>query len=121
MKWHLGLAVALALLGGPVFADTAKKGGKEEATFGALKAPDAAEARKQAEDWLKSTGKMDAAKFKAIWDADSTLLEKVTATLVLGDADAAKLLAEARDPEAPAPVAVPAILKDPKRPAFYRH
>ena len=41
-------------------------------------------------------------------------------TLGLGDPDAAKLLAEARDPAAPAPKEVPAVLRDAKLPAFFR-
>src|SRR5262249_38725788 len=41
-------------------------------------------------------------------------------TLALGDVTAARLLAEARDPLAPAPTKVPDAVKDEKRPAFYR-
>src|SRR5262249_46829077 len=37
-----------------------------------------------------------------------------------GDATAARLLAEARDANAPAPTEVPAVLKDTKKPAFLR-
>jgi hypothetical protein len=87
MKTSCALFVALALAAGPVLAESPRK---DEASFGALRAPDAAEVR------------------------------KVTATLVLGDADAAKLLADAKDPGASAPTAVPALLKDAKKPAFYR-
>jgi len=84
---------------------------------------DSGEARKQAEAWLKSVGKTDAgslAKFKTIWDGDRAILDKVAATLALGDAQAARLLAEARDDSTPAPVEVPAAVRDAKRPAFYR-
>ncbi|MGL4553134.1 MAG: hypothetical protein ACRC33_18365 [Gemmataceae bacterium] len=122
MTWRWitpALAVTLTVLGHSPGADTKPR--KDEATFGALKSPDAAEVKKQAEAWLASVGKADAAKFKAVWDGDGTLLEKVTATLVMGDADAARLLASARDADAPAPTDVPAALKDAKRPAFYRH
>src|SRR5262249_60443238 len=41
-------------------------------------------------------------------------------TLALGDAAAAKLLAEASDPAAPAPKEVPTLLRDAKLPAYYR-
>jgi hypothetical protein len=44
----------------------------------------------------------------------------VAQTLTLGDAEAAKLLAEARDSSKPAPTTVPDVLKDAKRSAFYR-
>jgi hypothetical protein len=123
MSWRcatLALAAAL-LLSGAVLADKATT--KEESSFGALKAPDAAEARKQAEAWLASVGKNDAAtlaKVKTIWDEDRPLLDKVAATLSLGDASAAKLLGEARNADGPAPTEVPAVLKDKKKPAFYR-
>jgi len=91
-------------------------------SFGNLKSPTVDEARARARDWLVTTGRTpgDAA-FNAIWDSDKTLLDRVTETLVLGDAAAAKLLAEARDPAAPAPKEVPAMLRESKLPAFYRN
>jgi len=116
--WTLALAAAFGLHGLAPGAE-GKPPRKEESSFGALKAPDVTEVRKQAEAWLKSV-KGDEAKFKVVWDGDGTLLEKVTATLVLGDADAAKLLAAARDADAPAPTEVPALIKDAKKPLFYR-
>ena len=103
-------------------ADTGKKPARDAAsTFGSLKA-DAAEARKQAEEWLKAQ-KADAptlARFKTLWEADVPLLEKVVQTLVLGDPAVAKMLDAARNADADAPTAIPAVLKDPKAPAFYR-
>jgi hypothetical protein len=119
MKWYLTLAIALALVGGSVRAEEPKKD-RDEPTFGALKAPTVAEVKTKAEAWLKSTGKADDAKFKAIWEADVTLIEKIANTLALGDPAAAKLLSEARDPAAPAPTEVPALLKDKSKPAFFR-
>jgi hypothetical protein len=123
-RWFPAAALALLLLGSSsAWADTGKKPAKEESSFGALKSADAAEARKQAEAWLKSV-KADAAtlaKFKTVWDADRPLLDKVCSTLALGDADAAKLLADVRDDSAAAPTEIPAVLKDMKKPAFYRN
>jgi len=123
-RWFPAAAVALLLVGSSqAWADTGKKPAKEESSFGALKSADAAEARKHAEAWLKDV-KSDAAtlaKFKTIWDADRPLIDKVSSTLALGDADAAKLLAEARDADVAAPVEVPAAIKDKKKPAFYRN
>jgi len=122
-RWFPAAVAALLLYGGGAAnADTGKKPAKEESSFGALKSPDPAEVRKQAEAWLKSA-KADAtrlAKFKTIWQADRPILDKVAATLALGDATAAKLLTDARDVDAPAPTAVPALLKDKKKSAFYR-
>jgi hypothetical protein len=115
---------AVALCGGPLFAaDADKKATREVASFGTLQAPKVEEARQQAQAWLKSVGKTDAASqqaFAAIWATDRPLLDKVARTLELGDANAAKLLAEARDPAAPAPTSVPALLKDTKLPTFFR-
>jgi hypothetical protein len=116
------LAALLLFGGGAALGDAGKKPAKEEASFGSLRPPDPAEVRRQAEAWLKAA-KADApalAKFKAVWEADHPLLDKVTSTLILGDPTAARLLAEARNADAPAPTEVPAMLKDMKRPAFFR-
>jgi hypothetical protein len=112
---------ALLLCSSAVLADTAKKSGKEDSSFGSLRGPDVTEVQKQAEAWLKSAGKHDAAKVKAIWEADRPLIDKVTQVMVLGDPQAAKLLDEARDADAPAPVDVPKLLKDKTKSAFYRN
>src|SRR5262249_30195634 len=77
---------------------------------------------KQAEAWLKSV-KNDAAtqaKFQTIWQADRPVVDKVSATLTLGDVAAARLLAEARDADTPAPTEVPAGLKDRNKSSFAR-
>jgi len=122
MHWrHVtsGLAAALLL----VSSLPAAPPGKEGSSFSTLRAADPAEARKQADAWLKSVGKTDAATqaaVKKIWEADRPLLDKVSATICLGDAEAAKVLAAARDEDAPAPTEVPAILKDAKKSGFYR-
>lgn len=97
---------------------------KSVVSFGTLKGVPAQEAKKQAHAWLTSTGKTDAktkSAFDAIWSqSDRAVLENVAETLVLGDAEAAKLLSEARDLTRPAPTATPAILKDAKQAPFYR-
>jgi len=118
-------AVAALILfgGGAATADTGKKPAREDSSFGALRTPDPAEVRKQAEAWLKSA-RPDAgtlAKFKALWEADRPVLDRVAATLALGDAAAAKLLEQARDADTPAPTEVPALLKDKGKSAFYRN
>lgn len=124
-NWILLLAIAAPLVGQQAaLGGDAKLKPKEPASFGTLKAVTLESARSQALDWLKGVGKTDATtmeKFEAIWkDGDRGILDLVSATLELGDADAAKLLAEAREPNAVAPTTVPAILKDEKRGAFYR-
>jgi len=123
-RWFPAAVLALLLVGSSqAWADSGKKPSKkEDSSFGALKTADAAEARSRAETWLKSVKADDATlkKFKEIWDSDRPVIDKVSSTLALGDADAAKLLAEARDADAAAPMEVPAAIRDKKRPAFYR-
>lgn len=93
-------------------------------TFGVLKPTAPASAQAQAQAWLKSAGKADTAteqRFQAIWgQSDRLVLDRIADTLELGDATAAQLLADARDPAKPAPQSAPAILKDQSKPAFYR-
>src|SRR5262245_25021889 len=121
--FHSALAVlALPLLAGALFAAD-KPSAKETVVFGALQTTSAESARAQAEAWLKGVGKADDATLKrldAVWASDRTLVDKVADSLALGDADAAKILADARDPAAAAPTEVPAVLRDAKKPAFFR-
>jgi hypothetical protein len=104
-------------------ADADKRAAREIASFGILRSPAPDAVRAQAEAWLKASGKTDDASAKAFndaWQGDRPVLDKVADTLALGDAAAAKLLSEARDPEMPAPTQLPAVLKDAKQPAFFR-
>jgi len=115
---------AIVLCGGSLFAaDPAKKSPREVATFGTLRTPEADAVKAQAQDWLKSAGKTDAAtvkSFDAIWATDRSVLDKVADTFALGNADAAAMLTEARDPDAAAPTDLPDILKDKKQSEFFR-
>ena len=122
-RW-MALTMAALLASSPIArAAEEKKPAKDSASFGALKAADAAEARKQLDAWVASVGKADAAtiaKVNAVWASDRPLLDKVSASIAACDGDAAKLLVEARDDSKPAPVEVPALLKDKTKSAFYR-
>ncbi|HEY7315699.1 MAG TPA: hypothetical protein VH643_40595 [Gemmataceae bacterium] len=128
LRWKTRVSVfslALALIcGAPLLADEAgKKPVKELPSFGVLRAPAVDAARAQAQEWLKTTGKTDAATLKSfdeLWSSDSPLLDKVSGTLTLGDPAAAQLLKEARDPETAAPTVVPNLIKDQKLPVFFR-
>jgi len=118
------LAAAL-LVGGSVWAADADKSDKKvkDLSFGSLKTASTAEAKELAASWLKSAGKTDETKaaFDAIWaDDDTSVLDKVTATLCLGSEPAKKLLAEVRDPKTSAPTEVPGMLKDNKIHPFLR-
>jgi hypothetical protein len=114
------LVIGLLFHVGPAFAiDT-----NSPAPFGTLETATPEAARAQAEAWLRSAGKTDAAtlqKVQVIWQqADRPILDRVADTLALGNAQAARLLTEAADVQAPAPTTVPALLKDARQPAFFR-
>lgn len=96
---------------------------KENFTFGVLQAPSEVQVRVQAANWLKEVGKYDAkrAEFDALWAAkDTSLLDKLAATFSLGDEDAAKILTEAKNASSSAPTALPEVLSNTKKPAFFR-
>jgi len=110
-RWFSALALGALLVGGSSALAEPEKKPKELASFGTLRAPSPDAARSQAQDWLKGVGKTDETTtkaFNAVWDQDRPLLDKVADTLALGDDEARKLLAEASNPAAPAPTAVPA-------------
>jgi hypothetical protein len=97
---------------------------KEIVSFGALEAMSLDAAKVKAQAWLKEVGKTDAdttTKFNAIWSQKGRpVLDLVADTLALGNPAAGSLLVRARDPLAPAPTAVPDLVKDPKQPVFFR-
>src|SRR5262245_29122570 len=114
-RWTLVVAIALAVAG------TARA---QTDAFGRLQPASAAEAKAKAIAWLKGVGKADPATLQrvaAIWKStDRTIVDLVADTLALGDERAAKLLAEVRDPAAPAPTSVPDFLMDAKAKDFFR-
>jgi hypothetical protein len=119
--WLTPLALAVLLMaGGQALAQE----GKRPIGFGVLDAASAETVKTQAEAWLKATGKMDGGmtdQFETIWrQADRPVLDRLADTFGLGNADAAKLMAEARDGSASAPTAIPAVLKDDKQSEFFR-
>jgi hypothetical protein len=120
MKRIASLAtLALVLIGGVALGNE-----KKPAAFGALESMSAETAKAQLAAWLKEVGKSDPAtlqKLDAIWKDDQrAILDRVADSLALGDAVAAQLMAEARDPQAPAPIILPAVFKNEKTSAFYR-
>jgi hypothetical protein len=120
----LALIVAILLLGGDPAAADKKPSGKETPSFASLRAPSADAVRAQALDWLKSVNKADEANlktFETIWtQADRPVLDRLADSLCLGDAEAARILSEARNSTTSAPTEMPALFKDTKRPAFFR-
>jgi hypothetical protein len=125
IRWLSAPALAILILGsGTLRADAEKKTSKDSPSFGTLRSTDRETARNQAEAWLKGVGKADDATmqaFNVIWaDKGRAVLDQVTATLILGDAEARKLLSDVKTASASAPTEVPSFMKDAKLPAFYR-
>jgi hypothetical protein len=97
---------------------------KKPAAFGALESMSADQAKAKLAAWLKEVGQADAAnlqKLDAVWkETQRGILDRVGDSLALGDPTAAKLMAEARDPLAPAPIVLPGVFKNEKTSAFFR-
>jgi len=123
-NWLMALGLCALVLGGrqAVLGDDKTK--KGAATFTVLEgvARDAAQA--QALAWLRQAAQPDAGmvqRFEALWkNADRSALDCLADTFGLANADAARLMAEARDPQSPAPTAVPALFSDKKQSDFLR-
>jgi hypothetical protein len=123
-----GLAVLTAVLLGNISPSQAvekeaasKK--KDFGSFGSLTSPAEVKVRLDSANWLKETGKYETNRqaFDVLWaDVNKSILDKVSGTFILGDAEAAKLIAEAKNPISPAPTTIPAVLTDSKKSAFFR-
>jgi len=125
MRRFTGWVCAALLAACGASADAAERSSlkKENFTFGTLQAPSEVQVRVQAANWLKEAGKYDAkrAEFDALWkNQDKALLDKLAETFILGDAEAARLIAEAKNPLSSAPTALPELLSDTRKPAFFR-
>ena len=122
MRRTAAVALTAALCGGSLIAADVEK--QATPAFGVLAsaAPDAVKA--QALDWMKSVGKTDAVSQKAfdgVWSSDRPVLDKLADTFALGNDEAAKLLADARNPDAAAPLDAPAIVgADSKESPFFK-
>jgi hypothetical protein len=116
---HTALALSLVLVTSGIALAQDKR-----ATFGALESTSPEDAKSKLAAWLKEVGKSDPAtlqKLDTIWkDSSRSILDRAADSFALGDATAAKVINEARDASAPAPVVLPAVFKDEKLSAFYR-
>lgn len=119
VRVRLLAAVLIAGLAVPAYGEE-----QSPASLLMLRSPSLENARMQALDWLTQAGKTDDATrraFDALWQpGDRPILDRVADTLALGDGRAADLLAQARNVNAPAPTAIPALLRDKDQPAFFR-
>src|SRR2546430_9261427 len=70
---------------------------------------------------LRKQAKPHRTTFDAVWSRkDKPVLDRLAATLEMGDKDAAALLKRSRDANALAPTALPEVLADAKRSQFFR-
>jgi len=124
--WLSSLAV-VALLSGSVVQAQDKKVGTDKKPAPIFKAlegmsDEAAEAKALA--WFKTAVNNNADKmklFQNIWkDESTTVLERLAATFEAGDAMAAQLLKNGRDPNASAPKEIAPIFKNDKADRFFR-
>jgi len=114
-KWIAALAITAGSSVAAFAAEpTAKAPDPSLVSFGTLRGLPADEAKAKAESWLTGLGKMDRAKFDAIWAADATVASKTVDSIALGKPEAKAALDDARDITKDAPTAVPAVIKDEK-------
>jgi hypothetical protein len=111
---------ALALANAGFAADTVAPA-KSVYTFGTLRTWSADAAKTRVKAWLEGVGKFDAKAFDAVWADDSRpVFDRTVDALCLGSTEAKAALDAARDPNAPAPAAVPGVLKDAAQDGFFR-
>jgi hypothetical protein len=112
-KWLASTVIAAGTaLTGFAAEPTAKQPDPSLITFGTLRTMPEADAKASAERWLTGLGKMDRAKFDAIWTSEKPTAEKTVASIALGKPEAVAALADARDITKDAPTGVPAVIAD---------
>jgi len=119
----LALTGVLAGFSTPSLADTkpAAPAARPVLGFGSLRAPAREVVQDQARAWLKSVNKFDETSFNKIWaDGERPTLDLVAETFALGNPAVNQLLTDAANPDLPAPVQVPDLIKDTKLPVFFR-
>jgi hypothetical protein len=111
------MGLALLLAGGQAIR-------AQQAGFGTLETVSEASIKAKAAAWLKDAGKSDAAamqQLSGLWSQpDRTITDRLGETFALGNAAAAKLLADARDPQAIPATKVPEVLTDAAQSEFFR-
>ena len=117
-KWIATVAVAAGSVLCASAAEPEKGGAKlpdpSLVSFGTLRAMAPEAAQTKMSGWLTAQGKMDKAKFDAIWASDKTTTEKTLASIALGKPEAQTVLDDARDITKDAPTSVPAVIADEK-------
>jgi tetratricopeptide (TPR) repeat protein len=89
--------------------------------FGTMRATAPLQAKETAVGVLRAADKYDPTAVEAIWaDPSRTVFDKTVDTLLVGSPDMAAAIADAKSPDTPAPVELPAVLKDPKTHPFFK-
>ena len=89
--------------------------------FGTLKAVPEDAAKAKLEPWLRTLDTFDSDRFTSVWaQTDRPVADRVLDLILAARPDAAEALASAGDLFAPAPTALPAVLKDESVPPFAR-
>jgi hypothetical protein len=102
-------------------APAAPPAGKTVYTFGTLRTWTADAAKARTKVWLESVGKFEANSFNTVWaDESRPVFDRTVEALTLGSSEAKAALDNARDPNAPAPSAVPGLFKDATQDNFFR-
>jgi hypothetical protein len=115
---HITAALTILALAGFAAAEPTKV-----YTFSTLKAPTTEAVKAKADIWLKAIKADDASLAKAadIWaQSDRSTLDRLIDVIAVALPESAKILTDARDPAAPAPTELPALLKDSKVEPFVR-
>jgi hypothetical protein len=116
-------SLTLTALAGGLALGQAPAARPPEAPIGVITAPTLEQAKAETWSWLQAAKADPAAcqKAEALWQpGEATLLDRVVGTFVLADAEAARLVAFIPTAPGSAIKEVPAALKDPARPVFYR-
>lgn len=113
----MALTLTVALLGGPAYGQCPRT------QLGELTAPTLEQAKAQTWQWLDAVQAPPAVRqqAEALWQAgEMPLLDRIVGTFILADPEAARLVAFLPTASGPAIAEVPAILKEPARPVFFR-
>jgi hypothetical protein len=124
LSWTLLTAGCAWVLSASTMARAAepnKSGRTPTFGFSTLRTMTEEAAKTQALEWLRSTGRYDAATFDRIWnDQGRSLIDRTADVLALGLPQAQAALQQVRDPNAPPPEAAPAFLQDSSLDPFVR-
>jgi hypothetical protein len=122
-KWLAAAAIAAgAVLTTGTTSPAAEPQAKPVYSFATLRAVPLDVAKAKATQWLVSVGHVvDPSAVDAIWvDAGRSILDMTVETLAMGNPEIGVILAEAKDPDAAAPVELPTFIKDPQGDRFFR-